>query len=55
MTKSKYSQIIHEESKKAIVSYDPEDWLEAKERIYNFIKEIDKAHEVYQMENTIKS
>jgi hypothetical protein len=61
MKKEKYKQIVMEELRKVNSqpfftatpdsAQDPMDWAAAKAQLLTFIKEVDKATEVYNLEN----
>ena len=56
MDKDKFRKIVTEEIKKtqgADLS-EPDNWPGSKEKLQTFIKEVDKAHEVYTLENPPK-
>jgi hypothetical protein len=56
MDREKYKQVVVREFEKlgGVPLISPEDWPPAKEKIEKMIKEVDKAHEVYTLENTPK-
>lgn len=56
MNKEKYKQIVTEEANKVSLkkfshSVDPVDWSEYRTDLMTFIKEVDAATEVYNLEN----
>jgi hypothetical protein len=59
MTKEKWREIVKEEQRKAetkaMGTATPEKWPVARESMLDYIAEIDKATEVYNLENTTKS
>lgn len=57
MTKDKYVGIVQQEfDKLGFVDFsNPEVWTEVKGKLLVVIEGIDKAYEVYQMENTSKA
>lgn len=56
MNIEKFKEIVGEEARKMnyVVPDDPNDWRTVKPKIEKYIKEVDKAAEVYEMENTKK-
>lgn len=54
MNKEKYREVVTEELGKASDGSDisdPANWPPTKKKLEKFIKEVDKAHEVYTLEN----
>jgi len=56
MNREKYAEVVTEEMGKVtdgnVKLADPENWPEGRRRLVNFIAEVDKAHEVFSLENT---
>ena len=54
MTKEKWAEIVSEEVQKCYGTIKMENWQEYRFKFLDFVKNVDEATEVYNMENTKK-
>jgi hypothetical protein len=55
MTKDKWNKIAEEEVAKVEILNDPEQYPKFRVQVLNFIDEMDRLTEVYNMENKVKT